>query len=240
MLSSSDTFWAIIPAAGVGKRIGSDIPKQYILLHQKPILAYGLALLAGHPRIHKVVVALAADDTHWPLCKAHLSPACIEKVLTVTGGAERYFSVYQGLLALQNQAKSTDWVLVHDAVRPCLKQADISHLIHALQKDPVGGLLGVRVCNTLKRTNPAGQVVASVDREGVWQAHTPQMFRYGILLDALQSAIEKKLPITDDAMAIEAIGMQARMVEGPLYNMKITYPEDIDYIEKQAFLEENI
>jgi 2-C-methyl-D-erythritol 4-phosphate cytidylyltransferase len=239
-LSSTDTFWAIIPAAGIGARIGTQVPKQYLLLHKKPIIAHSIASLSSHPKIHKIVVVLAANDTHWPLFHAALPPACAEKIVTVLGGATRQLSVYQGLLALQKQAKPMDWVLVHDAVRPFLQQTDIHHLMTTLQDNPVGGLLGIRVRDTLKRTDQAAQVISTLDREEIWQAQTPQMFRYGLLRDALQSAIEKKQQLTDEAMAIEKAGMRPCMIEGPLYNMKITYPEDIAYAEKYAFLERGI
>jgi len=224
-LSSPQTarFWAIVPAAGIGKRLGTDIPKQYLLLHGKPVIAHSVSCLATYPLIDTTVVVVAANDTYWPPIQATL-PA--EKIITAVGGAERYISVYQGLLALKD-AKPDDWVLVHDAVRPCLQHREIDRLITALKGHPVGGLLGIRVRDTLKRTHQEGYVISTLDREGVWQAQTPQMFRYGLLSAALKTAIEQNQLMTDEASAIELAGEHPLMVEGSEYNIKITYPEDL-------------
>jgi 2-C-methyl-D-erythritol 4-phosphate cytidylyltransferase len=216
-------FWAVIPAAGIGKRLGGQVPKQYLALHDKPVILHSVVCLTTHPLIHQTIVIVAREDTQWPAMAATFPT---EKIITAIGGAERHISVYQGLLALED-AKSDDWVLVHDAVRPCLKHADIDRLIATLRHHHVGGLLGIRVRDTLKRTDSAGYVVNTIDRENMWQAQTPQMFRYGMLLQALKSAIEKKQHVTDEANAIELIGEQPLMVEGSENNIKITYPEDL-------------
>jgi 2-C-methyl-D-erythritol 4-phosphate cytidylyltransferase len=222
-------FWAIIPAAGSGERLGGETPKQYRLLQGKPLIAHSIACLLAHLNIQTLVVSIAANDPHWPAIQTAF-PA--KKIITVEGGATRQESVYQGLLALQNKAKSEDWVLVHDAVRPCLQQADIQRLMTALQGHPVGGLFGVRVRDTLKYTDQTDHILKTLDRQNMWQAHTPQMFRYGLLRDAIRQALEKNEPLTDEASAIEKMGAQPLMIEGPLHNIKITYAEDLGYAEK--------
>lgn len=222
-ISEKTTCWAVVPAAGIGKRLGSVKPKQYLTLREKPVIAHTLSCLIAHPRINKTVVVIAPNDIYWPSIQS-IFP---EKIITTLGGAERHHSVYQGLLALQKMAKSDDWILVHDAVRPYLQHEKIDQLINALQNHPVGGLLGIRVRDTLKRTDVKGCVFGTLNRENVWQAQTPQMFRYGLLCDALQTAIEKNDHVTDEASAIELMGKQPLMVEGSVENVKITYGEDL-------------
>jgi 2-C-methyl-D-erythritol 4-phosphate cytidylyltransferase len=221
-------FWVIIPAAGIGKRFGADQPKQYLSLQGKPVIAHTLACFIKHPLIHKIVTVIEKDDTDWPSVRA-MFPA--EKIITAIGGTERHLSVYQGLLALQAEADPHDWVLVHDAVRPCLQQTTIDHLIAALQDHPVGGLLGIRVRDTLKKTDQAGNVIATIDRKNAWQAQTPQMFRYGLLSEALKTAIDNDQHVTDEASAIELLGKSPLMINGLDYNIKITYSQDLQWAE---------
>lgn len=221
-------LWAVIPAAGSGKRFQSTVPKQYLPLAGKPLIAQTLLALLAYPGIEKVVVAITAHDSYWPDVAAML-PA--DKLQTVVGGAERLLSVQQGLLALTDAHKD-DWVLVHDAVRPCIKLQDIANLMHALEDHPVGGLLGVRVSDTLKRTDDEGRVLVTIDRTNVWRAQTPQVFRYGLLRQALQTAVENDMLVTDEAGAIEFIGEQPLMVAGSSDNIKVTYPEDFQRAEQ--------
>lgn len=221
-------MWAIVPAAGSGKRYQSELPKQYLPLAGKPLLAHTLLSLLAYPGLEKIVVAISAQDQYWPSVAADLST---DRLQTVLGGAERSLSVQQALLALTH-AQAHDWILVHDAVRPCIQHQDIENLLRALQDNPVGGLLGVQVRDTLKRTDSQGHVLTTIDRTNVWQAQTPQVFRYGLLLRALQSTIEKGVSITDEASAIEFIGEQPLMVAGSVENIKVTYPEDLARAEQ--------
>ncbi len=228
-MKNSPTYWAVVPAAGVGKRMGGLIPKQYLQLHGSTVIEHTLSRLFCHPRISAVVVSLGAEDEQWPLIAARLSNQ--EKLLTTIGGAERCHSVYNGLLKLEGQAREDDWVLVHDAARPCLHHSDIDRLITVLADHPVGGLLGVPVADTMKRTHENGEVIATVSRDNLWRAMTPQMFRYGLLKEALGTALNANLMVTDEAAAMENDGHRPRMVECRADNIKITRPEDLTLAE---------
>jgi 2-C-methyl-D-erythritol 4-phosphate cytidylyltransferase len=224
-------FWAVVPAAGVGRRMGGDLPKQYLPLHGRPLLQHTLERLGGHPRIAGVVVALTAGDPYWR------APALGVPLYTVDGGAERCHSVLNALDLLHGTADPGDWVLVHDAARPCLRPADIDRLIAELAGHPVGGLLGLPVADTVKRVDAAGDVAATVPRDGLWRALTPQMFRLASLRDALARAVEAGELVTDEAGAIEGMGLHPRMVEGHADNIKVTRPGDLElaalYLEIQ-------
>lgn len=218
-------FWAVIPAAGSGSRMNTDVPKQYLEVNGRKVIEHTLACLGRHQSIAGIMVAIGADDRYWPEVKTDLSVP----VMTVTGGHERPVSVYHALLELQTMAASTDWVLVHDAARPCLRQHDLSQLIEQVSRqtgDGCGGLLGVPVRDTMKRVSN-NYVVDTVDRDGLWHALTPQMFRLGELRQALESALSKNLWVTDDASAMELAGYQPLMVAGHHDNIKITRPEDL-------------
>lgn len=213
----------MVPAAGTGRRMGGALPKQYLPLLGQPVLAHTLDRLASHSRIQGLAVVTAPGDGYW----RDLAYACDKPLMTAAGGAERCHSVLSGLHALRQWAAPEDWVLVHDAARPCLRHADIDRLLETLWDHPVGGLLGIRSINTKKRTDAAGNILETVDREQLWRALTPQMFRLGALTSALQSAIAGGALVTDEAAAMEAAGHQARMVEGHSDNIKITRPEDL-------------
>jgi 2-C-methyl-D-erythritol 4-phosphate cytidylyltransferase/2-C-methyl-D-erythritol 2,4-cyclodiphosphate synthase len=169
-----------------------------------------------------VVVALADDDAHWPT----LPEAASARVRTCAGGTRRDISVCNALKALAGTAAETDWVIVHDAVRPCLRNEDLLRLFAEVGDDPVGGLLAVPVSDTLKRADAQQRCVQTVEREGLWRALTPQMFRYGLLHRALCLCIERERAVTDEAAAIESLGLQPRLVRGHADNLKITNPED--------------
>lgn len=233
-MSKTTRYWAVIPAAGIGSRMGSAQPKQYLTLRGKTILEHSITRLVEHPLIAGVMVALSPEDTLWPTLKLnHVA----KPIYTIHGGAERADSVLNALTALSKYAAAQDWVLVHDAARPCLRGTDIDHLIQQLAEHPVGGLLGLPVADTMKRTNAQGEIIATVPRENLWRALTPQMFRFAILREALQQADRSSLHITDDASAMEAAGYTPVMVEGHPDNIKITRPEDITlaqmYLEQQ-------
>jgi 2-C-methyl-D-erythritol 4-phosphate cytidylyltransferase len=221
--------WALAPAAGAGKRMGSLIPKQYLPLLGRPVILHTLDTLLRHPRLAGVAVAISAGDEWWPEVAAELTT--VKPLLVVTGGAERCHSVLNGLEALREQADPADWVLVHDAARPCLTAGDLDRLIETLADDPVGGLLAVPVRDTLKQADDAGRVATTVDRSRLWHALTPQMFRLGMLHDALRAALARGLLVTDEAAALEAAGFAPRLVEGRADNLKITRPEDLALAE---------
>jgi 2-C-methyl-D-erythritol 4-phosphate cytidylyltransferase len=222
-----ENYWAIVPAAGSGARMQADLPKQYLKVHEKTILEHTLDTLANHTIIRGIVVALAAEDAIWP----SLDFAYQNKLIITEGGSTRAESVYKGLMALKPLAGDNDWVLVHDAARPCLRHTDIDKLIHALKDHPVGGILGTRVCDTLKRVDETGNMLATVARDDVWQALTPQMYRYGKLLHAVQYVIENGISVTDEAAAFESLGISSLVVEGRRDNIKVTFPDDLQWVK---------
>ena len=214
--------WAIVPAAGRGSRFGSRTPKQYVRLNGQPMLSWTLAALLGERSIDGVMVALSPGDRRF----ARLAQARDARVLRCEGGARREDSVRAALAALGAVAGDADWVLVHDAARPCLRRSDLRLLLDELRNDPVGGLLAVPVSDTLKSADAGGRAAHTVPRESLWRAQTPQMFRYGLLSRALALCIERERAVTDEASAIEAIGLRPRLVRGRSDNIKVTSAED--------------
>ncbi|MGB5305571.1 MAG: 2-C-methyl-D-erythritol 4-phosphate cytidylyltransferase [Gammaproteobacteria bacterium] len=217
-------YWAIVPAAGSGRRMGADVPKQYLQLGGQTVLEHALDALLACTRISGIVVVVAPNDERWPAIMTRYRDQRIE---TATGGAERCHSVLNGLQQLGARAHDEDWVLVHDAARPCLRTTDIDVLIEALHDDTQGGLLGVPVADTLKQVDGAGRITATVERTGIWRALTPQMFRSGQLRAALQQVLANNRVVTDEAAAMELAGYHPRMVEGQGDNIKITLPADL-------------
>jgi len=220
-------FWAVVPAAGIGARMGGEIPKQYLSLLGRPIIAHTLERLCNHPRISGVVVALAADDRWWPEIQTQLT----RPPLVAAGGDERRDSVLSSLDALTEHASMDDWVLVHDAVRPCLRDEDMDRLMNALWSDEVGGLLAMPVKDTMKRAAGDGRISETVSRESLWYAQTPQMFRLGALRDAIRQCVDAGRKVTDEAQAMELTGARPRLVQGHEGNIKITQPEDLKLAE---------
>ena len=222
-------LFALVPCAGVGARSGATVPKQYVQLAGQAMVAHTLAALRQVTRLHAVMVVLAADDTEFE--RLRLTAAAPDPRLWMArcGGATRADTVAQGLSALRERgATEADWVLVHDAARCLLRPAWVDSLIDACLDDPVGGLLALPVADTLK-DEAGGRVVATIDRRGKWQAQTPQMFRLGLLARALAAGVEG---ITDEASAIEALGLAPRLVTGASENFKLTYPSDFDLAER--------
>ncbi|MFM5818605.1 2-C-methyl-D-erythritol 4-phosphate cytidylyltransferase [Aeromonas sanarellii] len=212
---------AIVPAAGIGSRMGAECPKQYLSLAGKCILEHTLERLLSHPGIARVIVALAPHDRWFET----LAVAADPRVWRVEGGSERAWSVLNGLHVAQGE-----WVLVHDAARPCLTHGDLDRLIAtAMACD--GAILGSRVRDTMKRTDAAGNILATVDREQLWHALTPQMFPTGPLRRALEEGLALGAAITDEASAMERAGFAVRMVEGRADNIKVTRPEDLSLAE---------
>ncbi|WP_305908560.1 2-C-methyl-D-erythritol 4-phosphate cytidylyltransferase [Methylomarinum sp. Ch1-1] len=223
--------WAVVPAAGVGKRMQADKPKQYLPLAGKTVIEHTLSRLLQSDAFDAVAVAISKEDPYWPELEVSTNP----RIITAAGGKERADSVLSALQALEGRASEDDWVLVHDAARPCLTADDVHQLIATLQDDPVGGILALSSHDTLKQVE-AGSISATIDRSRVWRALTPQMFRYGMLREALQEA-EGNPAITDESSALELKGYRPKIVEGRPDNIKITRPEDLPlaqfYMEQQ-------
>ncbi|MBA1274252.1 2-C-methyl-D-erythritol 4-phosphate cytidylyltransferase [Stutzerimonas azotifigens] len=223
-------FWVVIPAAGVGSRMLADRPKQYLPLAGRALIEHTLGCFLSHPRLRGLVVSLAADDPYWN----SLDCASDERIGRAVGGSERADSVLNGLFRLLALgASDTDWVLVHDAARPNLQRADLDGLLEQLSRDPVGGLLAVPAKDTLKRAGADGRVAETVDRSVIWLAYTPQMFRLGMLREALQQALAAGVRVTDEASAMEWAGYAPRLIEGRADNIKVTRPEDLHWLEQQ-------
>ena len=227
VVEAAPAFWVVIPAAGVGARMQADRPKQYLSLAGRSILEHTLDCFLDHPGLNGLVVCLATADPYWPQLPCAADP----RIQRADGGAERADSVLSGLRALAALgAEAQDWVLVHDAARPNLAREDLQRLLEALADDPVGGLLALPARDTLKRAQPDGRVLETVDRSHVWQAFTPQMFRFGALQQALSSALKEGATITDEASAIELSGLAPRLIEGRADNLKVTRPEDLQLL----------
>lgn len=217
-------FYALIPAAGWGSRMGAPTPKQYLEVLGRPMIYYAIARLCGCKEIERVYVVLASDDERWGQYDWEVfSPTLVP---LFCGGAERFESVRNGLNAIRDDVAADDWVLVHDAARPCLSDAALGRLIAEGGADPVGGLLAVPVADTLKRAGAEQRVAHTEPRAGLWQAQTPQMFRHGALLAAL-SVPGSHVP-TDEAQAMELAGQRPRLVLGDSRNFKVTYAQDME------------
>ncbi len=220
-MSESPRFIALVPAAGSGSRMGSDRPKQYLPLLDRPLLWHTLAALHREPRLSMVVVVTAPDDPWFDRFDWDGLPRLRR---SRNGGQTRAESVRNGLLSLAEELSDDDWVLVHDAARPCLAPDDLGNLIDTLQNDEVGGLLAQRVSDTVKEADEYGRIRATRSRERLWLAQTPQMFRYRLLVDAHTGPLDN---VTDEASAVERLGMAPKLVAGSRDNIKVTYPEDL-------------
>jgi len=220
--------WAVVPAAGSGSRMAAAIPKQYMMLAGEPVLQRTLQAMLGWGFLESIVVALSATDQQWP----ELPCAGDPRISTVQGGAERVDSVLAGLEALQPLAHERDWVLVHDAARPCVSAHLAGALREALADDEVGGLLALPVAETVKRASADQRVQDTVNRSDLWLAQTPQMFRYKLLLDAMRNALRAGVTITDESSALEYAGYQPLLVKGESRNIKITQPGDLALAER--------
>jgi 2-C-methyl-D-erythritol 4-phosphate cytidylyltransferase len=237
-VTSTSTFkpksrcWAVVPAAGVGKRMQADRPKQYLALAGATVIEHTLLRLLQADVFAAVSVAVSAEDPYWP----ELAISGHPQIVTAPGGKERADSVLSALQVLQERADDQDWVLVHDAARPCLTAQDIHMQILSLQDDEVGGILALPSHDTLKQVEGSA-IRATIDRKQVWRALTPQMFRFGMLRDALKQT-EGNPAVTDEASALELLGYTPKIVEGRPDNLKITRPEDLAlaqfYLEQQA------
>ena len=219
-------YWAVVPAAGVGRRMGAGIPKQYLQLAGRRVIDWTLEVLLAEPRIESVHVALGAGDPYWERCEHAVHP----RVRRVDGGEERARSVLNALRALEEVADPRDLVLVHDAARPCLRLEDVQRLISEAGSSS-GGLLGMPVRDTMKLADGQGRCQETLDRSRLWHAFTPQMFPLRKLLEAMESALQAGVPVTDEASAMERAGYHPLLVEGHPDNIKITRPGDLALAE---------
>ncbi len=239
-MTKSTQFWGIVPAAGVGKRMNANCPKQYLPLSTQNLENLTVACTVIEQTLHRlifadiferIVVAISADDAYWP----DLPISTHTKILCAQGGKERADSVLNALHALDGIANADDWVLVHDAARPCITKEDIHLLISTLREDDVGGILALSSHDTLKEVH-GNHIISTLDRNVIWRALTPQMFRYGLLKKALEAS-QGSDAVTDEASALEMQGFTPRIVEGRSDNIKITRPEDLSlaqfYLTKQ-------
>lgn len=215
-------LWLIVPAAGQGRRMGADCPKQYLTINGRPLLALTLERL--HDAYPQAGLCLCLDDDD-----GHFDPTWVPFTdwQRISGGIERADSVSNALAALATCANADDIVLVHDVARPCVHIDDLARLLAVLGEDPIGGLLATPAADTMKRADATGRVAATEPRDGLWHAMTPQGFRYGLLCEAFDAARRGGIDITDEASAVEALGVSPRLVAGRRDNLKITHPEDL-------------
>ena len=236
-MSSADLakVWVVIPAAGVGKRMQTDTPKQYLQINHKTILEHTIDCFTSHSRVEGIVIALHTDDPYWKGLKIDVSPM---PLYTVEGGAERSDSVLQALNYLEIVERLSDdsWVMVHDAARPMLCEEDIDKLLSIIDNDnAIGGILASPVRDTMKRSRSTsmGQdtIIKTESRDNLWHALTPQLFKLGELSEAIKICYEKGIPITDESSAMEEMGVCPVLVEGSSNNIKITQPADFELVK---------
>ena len=225
--SAMSRCFALIPAAGSGTRMGGERPKQYLTLAGRPVLSHALRTLCLQTQIERVFVVLAPGDRFfaqqdWLEFGEKMTPL-------FCGGDSRAASVFNGLLAARDEISADDWVLVHDAVRPCLAPEVLARLLAEVRDEPTGGLLALPFVDTWKRGSADGYVLETANRDNLWQAQTPQMFRYRLLIEALSAT--EPAAATDEARAIEQLGVRPKLVMGDSRNLKITYPQDLALAE---------
>lgn len=229
----SVNIWVVIPAAGSGLRMQAEKPKQYLSIAGKTVLEHTIDALLRFEPITAVQVCIAADDSFWG--ELHVQSSRVLK--STIGGATRAESVLAGLNAL-TKANQNDWVMVHDAARPCIDEKSLQRLVDHLSDHQVGGVLAVPLADTIKQVTE-GRIEKTIDRTHLWAAQTPQMFRYGLLKKCLSQALEERLSVTDEAVAVEHYGYQPEVILGSTDNFKVTYPEDIERV-RQHFARQTI
>ncbi len=227
MSQRHDRCWGVLPAAGVGNRMSAELPKQYLSLHGRTVIEHSLEALLACTELEAVMVAINPED------ERPQNLACFDhdKVFQTAGGATRTESVMAALLALREFAEPTDWVVVHDAARPCVSTVDIRKLIATVKDRGVGGILAEAIVDTIKLASDTGEVVKTMDRDHLWRAQTPQVFRLGLLTSALANASDTQQAVTDEASAMELAGHPVQLVLGSSRNIKITVPEDLALAE---------
>ncbi|MCY4364161.1 MAG: 2-C-methyl-D-erythritol 4-phosphate cytidylyltransferase [Gammaproteobacteria bacterium] len=226
-MTGSPDFWAVIPAGGVGRRMGADRPKQYLELLDRTVLEHSLLPFCKHPLIKGIAVVVADNDEYWPA----LALSGHDGIVTASAGSERCHSVLNGLRRIGEIAADDDWVLVHDAARPCVTAADIDLLIAGLRDHSAGGILALPVSDTVKQAGQDHAIEATLDRQRLWRALTPQMFRLGLLRDSIAAAIADNLLVTDEAQALERRGYRPGIVQGGPHNIKVSRTEDLALAE---------
>ena len=239
-ISQKPKIWAIVPAAGIGRRMHSSVPKQYLKIHGRTLMEHAIERLLSVSALEKIVVVIHPNDM---LYKA-IDLLRIDRVLVVTGGKSRYYSVLNGLTVLTDFADTKDWVMVHDVARPCIRTSDLDDLVEQLTDHCVGGLLGMPVRDTMKRIASNREVTETINRETFWHAFTPQMFRINLLYELLKKALNDNITITDEASVMEYAGFSPLMIEGHSDNIKVTHGADLAlaalYIQQQAKLRETL
>ena len=234
-MSNNNRLWVVIPAAGIGKRMGVDTPKQYITVCDKAIIEHTVEKFTSRNDLQGILVALSNSDQHWSTLELSKN----NKITTVTGGEERYKSVYNALCSLKNKAGDDDWILVHDAVRPCITTSEIDQFIADLDHlNGIGGILALPCFETMKKANTNHEIEETIDRKFIWHAQTPQMFRYKKLFLAIEKIMNENIFITDEAMAMELAGYKPILIQGTHSNIKITDQNDLKYLE--SFLRQEI
>ena len=224
MADSSPDVIAVVPAAGIGSRMQTECPKQYLKIGDKTILEHAVASLMAHPRVAHVVIAISPTDSWF----ASLPLASNPNITVINGGAQRADSVLAGLNVVQN----AQWVLVHDAARPCLHSDDLARLLAITETSKIGGILAAPVRDTMKRAEPGKSLIAhTVDREDLWHALTPQLFPLELLRSCLQRALDEHASITDEASALEYCGFHPELINARADNIKVTRPEDLALAE---------
>jgi 2-C-methyl-D-erythritol 4-phosphate cytidylyltransferase len=229
-MSNEISIWAVVPAAGIGKRMLSDVPKQYLKIAGRAVIEHTLDRLLSVPQVRGVIVALQNDDPYWPSINIQSD----KPVITTGGGSERCHSVLNALETLSDQHPSSTtktWALVHDAVRPAVRVEDIEKLISTVAGSDDGGLLAMPVRDTMKRSGADQAVSETVDREGLWHALTPQLFDSRLLKQALEQALQDNFLVTDESSAMEHAGYRPQLVSGSEDNIKITCPGDLQLAE---------
>lgn len=217
-------IWTVVPAAGLGARFGTELPKQYLQAGDAPLLLHALRALLAHPAVAGAVVAVREGDPHWP----GWTEVDGKPVLACVGGEARADSVLAGLAALPTAVRDDDFVLVHDAARPNLSRTDLDALLERGRNDPVGAILAAPVRDTLKRGGDDGGIDGTEPRERLWRALTPQLFRRLQLIRALEAASAAGAEVTDESMAMERLGHRPLLVEGSEDNFKVTTPADLE------------
>jgi len=221
------TLHAVVPAAGIGSRMGADIPKQYLQLAGKTVIEQTLDRLLQLPGLANIVVVVSEGDCFW----SDLGIGSDARIIRVNGGKERADSVLNGLRKLRQTGNENDWVLVHDAARPCVRLTDIELLIETCVNHGQGGILATPVHDTMKRSDSRNRILETIPRENLWHACTPQLFRIGELTEAIEIALDSGYSVTDEASAMERAGQQPLLVECSLANIKITRPDDLALAE---------
>jgi 2-C-methyl-D-erythritol 4-phosphate cytidylyltransferase len=224
---SSNIVHALIPAAGKGTRFGGDMLKQYLPIAGKPVISYAIRALKFHPLVESVTVVLAEDDKLFDTALGAMATT----VTRVTGGERRAQSVRNGLHFLSRHYSDEDWVLVHDAARPCLSDSCLDRLLDKGMDSDDGAILAIPVSDTLKRANDHGAIKGTIDRTGLWAAQTPQLFRVGLLAKAIDEALASGCEVTDEASAMEFAGYRPRLILGSSANIKITHSSDLPIAE---------